>query len=183
MSTSDNPFEAPAVDVDPVDGPRSLEAEQRTEHIATEARIRSIGALLIFGAFGPLIAGTVSCVRAVEAGEIDTLLRGFLELGVGVVLVGVGVGLMRFDRRARIVGLGLGGVCLLQPPVLTAFGVYVLFMLLGRKGSMIFSEPYAKVIAATPDIQYQSSMFTRVTLAVLLGVLSYILFLELRPGP
>ncbi len=174
-----NPFEAPTVDAALPADERSIEEQTRRAHLPTESRLRSISALFVIAALGALGVGFVRSSRGVRSGEVEELLAGLAFCAVGVVVLMTAVGLWRIDRRARFVAVALALPLLIQPPVLTALAVYIMFILLSKKGETVFSEAYAAVIAATPDIRLTSGPIARGILAVLAGVLAWLLYQEL----
>jgi hypothetical protein len=56
-------------------------------------------------------------------------------------------------------------------PIGTLISVYFLYLLLSQKGAYVFSPEYAQVIAATPHIQYKTSIVVWIFLGLLLVVI------------
>jgi hypothetical protein len=133
----------------------------------------------------------------VPMGSIMVLIvLGFYFL-LAVLHVALGSGLRRFQPWARwtevvLSSIGLFGsaltvvVGLILPSFprtmlviyvfVALFLVYIQSLLLSSKGSMVFSEYYKTVIAATPDIRHKTSGLLKV-LAVLFVVLPVVLLL------
>jgi len=81
------------------------------------------------------------------------LMSGVALLLMGILFALVGYGVRTFKSWARnwsaiLFGLGMAGV-----PIGTLLGIYVLYLMLSKKGHVVFSEDYQKIIAATPHIQ------------------------------
>ena len=106
------------------------------------------GLLAFFVLFGVGALAGVSatcCDPAVEAFPI-LITIGFLVLGILVFFsipgIVAGIGLLKFQSWARILGLVLSVVYLLEVPLGTALGVYGLWVL--------FNQQTAKLFSATP---------------------------------
>jgi len=76
------------------------------------------------------------------------LLVGFAGIAVTVALLAYaipailcGIGLLRFKRWARILGIVLAVVSLIRIPLGTLFGVYALIILFNRKTEALFGPP------------------------------------------
>jgi hypothetical protein len=64
---------------------------------------------------------------------------------------------------------------------------YILYLLFSKKGATVFSEEYQRVIAATPEIKYRTSIVIWILLALLLlligvGLLAVFFGSTSRPG-
>ncbi len=58
------------------------------------------------------------------------------------------------------------GVFLLQAIIPS----YILYLLLSKKGSMVFSSEYRRIIERTPHIQYRTSWIVKGCMIVMVGV-------------
>ena len=78
----------------------------------------------------------------------------------------------------RIIGAVLSGIGLLGFPIGTILNGYFLYLLLGEKGSTVFSERYKRVIADTPHVKYIP--WASIVLLVILGLLIVVLAVAAR---
>jgi hypothetical protein len=174
MSTSANPYAAPAARVDDI--PANPEAEAiRRAHISHEASIKAVGILYYLGGAGLILSGGAALVGARSA-ENAVLMVVFLALGVGYLFSGWGVRALR--AWGRIVGIVLSVIGLLGFPVGTLINAYILYLYLSKKGRTIFAPEYQDVIAATPHVKYKTSIIVWIFLALVIGG---ILFAILAP--
>lgn len=144
-------------------------AEQvRQEHIKHEASIKSVGFLYFLGA---TLLGLVSVVSlAVPRGNGGglTSLMSLFFLVLAAVQIWLGIGLRGLKRWARIPSGILSGIGLLGFPMGTLINGYILYLLFSKKGAMVFSDEYQRVIAETPHVKYRTSIVVWVLLALLL---------------
>lgn len=152
----ENPYAPPTT---PTDAKPLSESEVvRNEHIANEASVRSLGTLYVTS--GPLMV-LIAGITALEApGDPDAGAVVGVSIGslsVGVILTPTAFGLWRFQPWARRIAIitSVFGLCAI--PFGTVMCVYVLYLLLSRKGAFVFSEDYKQVIADTPHIRYGTS--------------------------
>lgn len=106
-----------------------------------------IGALAVLFIFGGLagLAGATAQEGAHIAVPVLGGLGGLLFLVVlAISLPGiiVGVGLLSYKPWARILGIILSGLHLLNVPFGTAVGIYGLWALLNRETEALFTRPY-----------------------------------------
>ncbi len=154
----------------------------RKNHLKHEGAVMSIGLLFLLQ-FVMLCVSLYDFMNA-SLGGAEPTARVFLVGQIAILAVFgaffglVGVGLRRFDPRARrvavlwisfnlvcnlllCVSLGpeigsLGSfVAILAGSIL--LGSYMLWLLKGKKGTYIFSEDYRRTRAATPQMRYRSS--------------------------
>jgi hypothetical protein len=98
-----------------------------------------------------------------------------------VVLNSIG---LAFMLLASIVGavfatrMGMGALL----PVLIFYGfvglisVYILYLLLSRKSSVVFSPDYRAIIERTPHIKYKTSLLVKILLVVLVSIILMAIF-------
>jgi hypothetical protein len=175
---NENPYAAPLVDTfaAPAVGAEAM----RQQYLSHEASVKSIGTLYMLGAifFIPIGLGVVTMAisGAFEADEqlpaAFMVLVGCMYFGIGILQAATAIGLRRLQPWARIVAAILSAFGLLGIPIGTLIGAYFLYLLLSKKGSVVFSEEYKQVIAATPHIKYRTSKIV----IVLLGLLLFLLF-------
>lgn len=56
-------------------------------------------------------------------------------------------------------------------PVGTLINGYILFLIFGKKGKLVFSERYQEIIAATPHIKHRTSKAVWIVLGIVLAVI------------
>jgi hypothetical protein len=169
-----NPYAPPKAQVEDV-VPFAGEADEiRREHIKTEASIRSIGSLYylggglmvaaafflptfggkMFGGMPPAVAGIVMVVC--------------LAFGGGSLFVGRGLRALRpWARTTAIVLSSLSCIAgLARPSLGIAVNIYILYLLLSKKGRRIFESDYPEIVAATPDVKYGTSILVWILLGL-----------------
>ena len=145
----------------------------RKEHIKHEASVKSIGILYFLGA---ALLGLLSMVfifvppnstqdRAVSIG----VAVGFLA--VAGLQIWTGIGLRQLRPWARIVSGVLSGIGLLGFPLGTLINAYILYLLFSKKGTLVFSDGYKRVIEQTPQIKYKTSIIVWIFVGLLLLLL------------
>ncbi len=93
-----------------------------------------------------------------------------LALGIAQFIVGAAVRKLKLWSR---IGVGiLSGIGLLGFPIGTLISGYILFLVFGKKGKMVFSAPYKDIIAATPHVKYKTSKVVWIILGVVLAVIA-----------
>lgn len=177
--------------------PAHAEAVRRA-HIGHEASVRSIGLLyLLGGVFGgfSLVSSLFSMLSLVgENNIVSTAVIASLVFlaGMTVLQLALGVGLRRLRRWAQVVasiltGLGLlyfafvtvvlfvaGGAGLMEVIILSLMTVipgYVLWLLVGEKGRMIFSQEYLAIREMTPEIKYRTSIIVKICVGLLIALI------------
>jgi hypothetical protein len=138
----------------------------RKDHISHEASIKSIGILYYVGAAMMVIVGFLSATSAIPSSTNFAIGGGVVFFSLGVILVCTGIGLRKLKRWARVVSAILSGFGLLRFPVGTFINAYVLYLLLSKKGRMVFSQEYQRIIAETPDIKYKTSLLIWILVAI-----------------
>jgi hypothetical protein len=168
-----NPYAAPAAPVDDVPANPQAEAVRRA-HINHEASIKAVGFLYYLGGVLLTLGGVVSLVGASSepSGAVVALL--LVALGVGQLFAGWGVRALR--PWGRIVGCVLSAIGLIGFPIGTLINAYILYLLLSKKGRMVFSPEYQDIIAATPHIKYRISIIVWIFLALLVALILFAAF-------
>jgi hypothetical protein len=167
---SDNPYATPQVVDVPVQPLSDVEAV-RKEHLGTEASIKSIGLLYGLGAFFLVVVAFTPFDEKTEFEQLYSALFG----GLAVLYAFMGFAIRRFKAWARWIAVVLSVPGLIGFPIGTVISIYFLYLLLGRKGAMVFSAPYQEVIAATPHIKYKTSKWVWIALGLLLLVFGFIM--------
>ncbi|PAW69614.1 MAG: hypothetical protein B9S38_09450 [Verrucomicrobiia bacterium Tous-C4TDCM] len=67
----------------------------------------------------------------------------------------------------------VAGISLIGFPIGTLIGAYILYLLLGAKGKMVFSPEYQAVIAQTPHIRYRTSKVVWILLGLVLLIIVF----------
>ncbi len=170
---NENPYEAPqSFDAPP--NPISDAETVRLEHLKTEASIKSIGILYYLGG-AVLVLASIAGFGAFEKTEGIEDLAGqatvavFFALAIAQFIVGSAVRKLKPWSR---IGIGiLSGIGLLGFPLGTLINGYILFLTFGKKGRMVFSEPYKEIIAATPHVKYKTPKAVWIILAVVVAII------------
>jgi len=162
----------------------------RHEHLSHEASIKSIGLMYtIGGAFAMLVGpgyiftGITMINSPIQAGLTMPIAfgAGFISLGVVVFLVGlanivVANGLGKLAPWSKNSGAIVAGIGLLFFPVGTLINGYVLYLLLSKKSSTVFSPQYKDVILQTPHMRHKTSTVTWVVLAICVAFFGGVIF-------
>ncbi len=181
MRAEENPFASPLT----VGIPAGYESENVTDaekirkaHHTHELSIKSIGFLDYLAAgfcglmFLSIGVGLTSYVgRGIPLTWSDLLLFGFAAI-FGAILFWVGFGLRRLKHSVRIPAIILSVIGLLLFPIGTLINIYFLYLLYSKKGAMVFSPEYHKVIRQTPHMKYRTSATAWIVLAILVLVVS-----------
>ena len=169
MSSSVNPYAAPAARVDDV--PANAEAEAiRREHINTEASLKAVGFLYYLGGVLVLVAGIVS-LGGRPTGDDNPAVIGALLIALSVAQAFAGYGVRALLRWGRVLGCILSAIGLLGFPFGTLINGYILYLFLSKKGRTVFSPEYKDVIASTPHVKYRTSIIVWIFLALLVGLI------------
>lgn len=155
-------------------GISSSAEETRNQYLKHEASVQSVGFLYRLGGVLMTLAAIGSLVAAVAG---DGLLEGlllfafFLAFGIGQFVVGSG--LRRLRPWSRIPTGILSGIGLLGFPLGTIINGYILYLLFGKKGKVVFSPEYAVVIEQTPHIKYRMSVVVWVLLGLIVLLFAF----------
>ena len=141
----------------------------RTEHIKHEASVTSIGILYYLGGAAMTVMGIVGMF----AGGAEAILTSGFLLVLGIGQFWVGTGLRRLKTWARVPTGILSGLGLLAFPIGTLINGYVLYLIFGQKGKMVFSDEYRAVIEQTPHIKYRTSILVWIVLGLLLLLIAF----------
>ena len=175
---SENPYAPPTAHT----GPPAINLGQPTAesirrlHLKHEASVKSIGTLYFLG--GLILIGT-GFIPMLSAGKEEAMT---IPIGIGLVVLGLlqlwlAVGIRKLKRGAKIPAIILSVIGLIGIPIGTLISVYFLYLLCSQKGTMVFSDEYARVIAETPHIKYKTSIFVWILLALLLALLAFGIFM------
>ena len=169
MSNATSPYAPPAARVADVSASANPEAEAiRQAHISHEASIKSIGILYYLGGVALIIFGIVSLAAVREGAVAPLMALFFLVLGAGELFAGWGVRALR--KWGQVVGCVLSVFGLLGFPIGTLINLYILYLLLSKKGRTVFSPAYQEIIVATPHVKYKTSILVWIFLALLVAL-------------
>ncbi len=171
---TDNPYAAPKANLEPT---TNEDETIRKAHLNTEASIQGVGSLYVFSGMLTLVRGLAALVGLGEkfpdplnGDGLAVVLLGPLVLGV-FFLAG-GIGLRKLKRWSRIVATLGSALGLLIFPIGTLISAYILYLLWGKQGRMVFSSDYRNVIAATPHIKYKTSIIVWIVFGLLVLVIA-----------
>ena len=176
MSFDENPFASPTVEatLQPVGVDDASDAVRiRRQYIKHEASVKSVGVLYYLGAIGGGFGIAMSIVEGIDSNQFGAGLSiAAICATVAAVFVLLGVGMRKLARWVRIpVGL-LSVVGLLNFPFGTLINAYILYLVFGAKGNVVFSPEYQEVIRRTPHVKYKTSPVVVVLLVILLAFLA-----------
>ena len=189
----ENPYLAPASVGEPSGLPPDSPEHIRRAHINHEASVRSIGTLCYLGAIVWAVGAVASLPNLLQLQrqpdgwvEVSGLVGGILvtlilPAAMAVMLVFGGRGLRKLTPWGRVVGIVVGVIGLAAIPVGTILSIYILYLLLSKKGKMVFSPAYKDIIAATPEVKYKTSMVVWVVLGIFILLILLGLFTLFLP--
>jgi hypothetical protein len=193
-----NPYAPPEATIGEVSSTASgdlTEAEAiRRKYLSHEASVKSIGSLhylaAVLSVFSAFVV-TFPTARQPGGSFVAGLGLPLTFLALIAFHVALGVGLTRLKTWARWVEavlVGLGGFWTLALlglsvsrsggdvlPMVIVTGVtglilgYVLYLLLSKKGTFVFSPKYQEVIAQTPHVKYRTSCLVWFVVVVFLA--------------
>lgn len=103
-----------------------------------------------------------------EAGAVGTIAILLVML---TTYFGVGRGLRKLRRSARVIAGIISTVGLLAFPFGTIINAYILYLLFSSKGNRVFSPDYQEVIEQTPHVVHRYSLVLTVLAIILLVLL------------
>jgi hypothetical protein len=135
--------------------------EQHVKILATLNIILSllgiVGAVVILAVFGGLSSmvsmSTVENPDARIAAPVVGIIGGIIGLFVLAISIPglvAGLGLLQFKEWARILGIVISALNLLQIPFGTALGVYGLWVLLSNETAQLFRRPPQQCVPGVP---------------------------------
>jgi hypothetical protein len=165
MSLEENPYLAPATAIAPsplLEPVESLE-EVRRRHLNHEASVRSVGTLYLLGGILTIVSGIYLVSFPNKEFGVTVAI---VIAAIGALQLILGNAIRRLQRTARIVAAILAAPSLLAFPIGTLISILVLYLMLSRKGAVVFSDEYKQVIAQTPHIKYKTSVVVWILLAL-----------------
>jgi hypothetical protein len=177
-----------------------VEAIRRT-YLSHESSVRSVGSLhylgAIFTGLGTVAVIITAATTEIREGMPILVMSILFYAALTGLHVALGIGLNRLQTWARwtevtlislslalmlfasiaIVLLTMGGQAGTLLPVLFGYGfmglilVYILYLLVSRKGSMVFSPEYRAIVERTPHIKYKTSLLVKVFLVLIVSLI------------
>jgi hypothetical protein len=147
----------------------------RKQYGSHERQVRAIALLYWLGAGAGLFSMVAYVVMAATVsgdgfGPV-ALLAPVISLPLFGALGLAAYGLQRLNRLGRILGSVIAFFGLFGFPIGTLINLFILWVLLGKKGSMVFSDEYRAAVASTPHLDYGVSTVTKVFLAILVALI------------
>ena len=101
---------------------------------------------------------------------------GTLHFLSGLVLIGILEICLAIGIRKLIGWTKIPAIIVAAPgppgfPIGTLISVYFLYLHCSKKGSLVFSAEYARIIAGTPHIKYRTSIFVWILLFLLVALI------------
>lgn len=171
---SDNPYQAPTVqDVAAPAAPLTDAETIRNLHLKHETSLKGAGLLYLLGAVGVTLSlvgmfgafAFGSSRGSSSVGGPEMLMMGLFVL-IGVTQFFAGWGLRKLRPWAKVPAAILAGVSMINIPIGTLIGGYILYLLFSAKGKVVLSPEYAEIIAQTPHIRYRTPRWIWITLII-----------------
>ncbi len=172
MTDAINPYSAPTARLEDA-GDTEAEAIRKA-HINHEAGLRSVGMLYYLGGALIMLASLMGSIG--KAAGMAPVAMMLLVAAVGAGQIAVGYGLRRLRSWARIPTIVFSVLGLIAIPIGTLISIYVLWLLLAKKGRTLFSPEYQAVVARTPHVKYRTSIVVWIVLALFAGLFAFMVF-------
>lgn len=166
-----NPYQPPSSEITNPDILNPDAEAIRNEHLKHETNVKSIGTLYYLGGIGMGLGFIGMLIDGGKPSDGTQMPYVALLAFIGVfafITFGLGYGLTNLKPWARIPTLILAAIGLAGFPIGTIINLYVLYLVGGKKGKMVFSPEYQQVIALTPHIKYKSPWKTCLILLIVL---------------
>ncbi|MBI4821867.1 MAG: hypothetical protein HY791_36750 [Deltaproteobacteria bacterium] len=124
---------------------------RRESYLVHEVRIKVI-ALFQLLSITNVPSGILRIVSGLTSNDLSSTISGILTLAFGVVLVWSGLLLWRLERRGAMMASILSTLSLLVFPLGTVVGAYILWVFHSKKGRVVLSPEYQKVVELTPHL-------------------------------
>ena len=177
-----NPY-APTILVSGTDDDDSSAEGIRRKYLNHEASVKSVGWLYLLP--GVILVGLAMIMIVMVAAQLfaetffaeESVLGGLAVAMVYGALGGLqlyaGMGMRQLNNTARRLAIIFSTFGLLLIPVGTLINAYILYLLLSKKGKMVFSDRYQVVIGQTPHIEYRTSMLVKILGVILIVVIGF----------
>lgn len=146
----------------------------RKQYLSHEASVKSIGVLWVVGGLFTFVSGAAFSAALVSPppGGSTVAIAGIAAVLIllGITQFVVAIGIRKLYPWSRIPATFLSVCSLFAVPMGTLVGTYMLYLLLSKKGTMVFSPEYKEVIAQTPHMKYKTSPVVWIALGLLVVV-------------
>lgn len=146
----------------------------RRQYLNHEAAVKSVGVLFYVVAVFVLALGAMALYAALTA-DVPEFADRAVGIGISVAYLVLGTlqattgyGLRRLQRWSKPIATVFSILGLFAFPLGSIISGYILYLLLSRKGTVVFSDHYHQIIARTPEIKYKSSLLVLLLLAILI---------------
>ena len=170
---SDNPYAPPAVENVLADD--TAEEAIRRAHIKHETSVKSLAFLNFLGVFFAVF-GRLTSSDPLPSDTAERVGQIIVAMLIPAALLWAGISIRRLGRAGQILNALLFGIALVGFPIGTIIGAMVLYHLFCKKGRMVFSAPYRKIVKNTPHIKYQRGKTSKAAWVILIV---FILFIAL----
>ena len=185
----ENPYRSPTAESTVAIPPITQAELIRRQHLNHEASIKAIGGLYLLGAM-IWLALAIGVVVTVLAGPGFNFGPTFpapaswvsLMLGFFIVIPGIaGWGLRTLRPWGRwmavLISVVMIALSIWSPGIGVLLSGYVLYLLLCKKGQMVFSQEYQQIIQQTPHVRIKTSAVTWVVLILfIVGMISLLVY-------
>lgn len=155
----------------------------RRAHLKHETSCKSVGTLFLVSSILVVLGCLISLLGYTQMGIVGPTNTPSFVMNLVVMLIvllqgAVGYGLRRLRSWAKTGGIIFSMFGLLGFPVGTLFCGYFLYLLLCKKGQIVFSSSYQDIVAQTPHIQYKTPLIVWLIALALLVLPFSLLFLR-----
>ena len=153
----------------------------RRLHLKHEASVKSIGTLYFLSGLIVIGIGILPLFITTKDLEFTPALSAVFAV-IGLLKIWLAIGIRKLKKGAKVPAIIVATFGLLGFPLGTLISAYFLYLLCSQKGTMVFSDAYAQVIAETPHIKYRTSVLVWILLALLIGLVGLLILLGLSAG-
>lgn len=175
-SRSFNPY-APVLETAVLGSQTDAEATRRL-YLNHEASVKAIGFLFALGGFFLSILAIFQIAAVANMGMVgatEAIIVASMFAVLGPLQLSTGIALRKLKPWSRIVAAVFSAIGLIAFPIGTLINGYFLYLLLGKKGTFVFSPEYAAILEATPHIKYKISKWVIGLLVVVLVFLALVI--------
>lgn len=159
----ENPYQPPSDSA--ADRPANESSKTRKIHLAHEGAVRLLGLVILLLGGSLILFGSYALIFSPASNSIPS---GLFTLLVAAILIGLGLGLFKLETAARRPAIFFSILALFAFPVGTFIGGYCLWLLSSRRGQIVFSPQYYRIISGTPHLKARASLFVRLALGILI---------------
>ena len=154
----------------------------RKQYLSHEASVKSFGVVCVVGGLFSIVSGAALIATLVSPppGGNMTAIAG---IGTALILLGiaqfvVAIGIRKLHAWSKIPATFLSVCALFAVPMGTLIGFYMLYLLLSKKGTMVFSPEYKEIIAQTPHMKYKTSPVVWIALGLIVAAIVSMILLR-----